>query len=154
MLLNMSTKELFLGFIFLVLSVCAVDAQRITDRPQILTNLSHNDGAGGRIEIIQPEQCEDLLKMKIANNYLQKGIPGFRILIFSASGQTARARSIETRQAFMKRYPEMNAYQEYNTPNFQIYVGDFRTKNDALRELKRIERVYPRAYIVAATIQI
>ena len=142
---------MFLGFIAGV-SVCFVAAAQ--EKPQIPVNLSQNYGQTGQIELIQPEQFENVLRMQISNNRLQKGIPGYRIRIFSQSGQTARDRSIKTRTDFMNSFPGIEAYQEYNTPNFQIYAGDFRTKNEALRELKRIERSFPGAFIVSATIQI
>jgi len=148
-------KRHFLGFIFLILVNFGISAQTgDAGRPQILTNLSQRDGAGGQIEIDQSQQIESLLNMQIANNFLQKGIPGFRIQIFSQSGQTARQRADETRASFVRRFPEITVHQEYNAPNFQVFVGDFRTKNDALREMKRIERSFTRAFIVPTIIQI
>ena len=119
-------------------------------KPQILMRLE----LSGHIEIVQNEQIESLLRMNIANNRQQKGIPGYRISIFSQSGQTARGEAERTRATFMRSFPQIEAYQEYNSPNFQIFVGNFRTKNEALRELKKIERHFPRAFIVNATIQI
>jgi len=149
-------KRLILAFVFLILvHFVASSQERVTDNPQILTNLSQRFGEGGRIEIIQSKQTENMLKMQIANSFLQEGkIPGFRIQIFSQSGQIARGRAESTQASFTNRFPEMNTYLEYRAPNFQVFVGDFRTKNEALFELKRIERVYPRAFIVAEFIQI
>jgi hypothetical protein len=147
----MNKRRVFLGFVFTVLICVGVAAQ---DKPQILVNLSQNDRQGGRIEIVQPEQVENMLMRHIANNRLQKGIPGYRIRIFSQSGQTALARTDQTRASFKNNFPGIEAYKEYNTPNFQIFVGDFRTKNEALRELKQIKNSYPGAFIVSATIQI
>jgi len=92
--------------------------------------------------------------MQIANNQLQKGIPGYRIQIFSQPGQTARQKSDEARMNFMKNFPDLEAYQDYNTPYWRIFIGDFRTKNEALREQKRIEKMFPRAFIVSEIINI
>jgi hypothetical protein len=141
-------------FLVLLTSAGVLAQERDAVRPQILTNLANNDGQGGQIEIIQPEQAENLLRMHIANNRQLKGIPGYRIFIFSQSGQKKKKKADETRMEFMRRFPEIEAYQEYDTPNFQIFVGDFRTKNDALREKKRVEKVFPRAFIVSAIINI
>ena len=123
-------------------------------KPQILVNLAQNDRQSGQIELVQPEKLDNLLIMQISNNRQQEGIPGFRILIFSQSGQAAMSRANETRVSFMRSFPEMEAYQQYNNPNFQVFVGDFRTKNEALREMKRIERRFSRAFIVPAIIDI
>jgi len=146
----MNTKKLFLGIILGVLVCVGITAQ---GKPQILVNLNRVDGQSGKIEVIQSEQIENLLRMQIHSNRLQEGIPGYRILIFSQSGQTARDRSNSARSSFVGSFPDIKTYQQYNAPNFQILVGNFRTKNEALRELKQIERIFPRAYIVTATIQ-
>ena len=147
----MNIKSMIFGFTFVILTNVTGFAQ---EKPQILVNLAQNDRQSGQIEIVQPVQLENLLMMQIANNRQQEGIPGYRIRIFSLSGQTAKARADETRINFMRSFPEMEAYMEYNNPNFQIFVGDFRTKTDALRETKRIERLYPGAFIVTAIIDI
>ncbi|MDR1153509.1 MAG: hypothetical protein LBL04_02265 [Bacteroidales bacterium] len=151
----MNRKGMVLGLAFLCLASAGMVAQE-TDaaQPQIFINLAQNDGQGGRIEIVQPVQVENLLKLQIANNRLQKGIPGYRIRIFSQSGQTARQKAEEARMSFMKNFPEMEAHWGYNTPNWQVFVGDFRTKNEALREMKKIEKMFPGAFIVSETIRI
>ena len=148
-LLNMSVKSIFSVVLFFVLSACFAQ-----ERPQILTNLARNDGQSGQIELAQPEHMEYLLRMQITNNRIQEGIPGFRIRIFSQSGQTARQRADETRVGFMRNFSGIEAYQEYNMPNFQVFVGDFRTKSEALRVMKTIERRYPGAFIAPAIIVI
>ena len=151
----MSMKWIFLGLIFGVAAPAGVVAQdNVAVKPQILINLTQSDGQSGKIEIIQPVQIENLLNLQIANNRLQKGIHGYRICIFSDSRQTARQKMEDTRREFMKTFPELEAHWAYNTPNWQIFVGDFRTKNEALRERKKIEKLYPRASIVTQIIQI
>ena len=144
-------KRLFSGLVFFILTHFGSLSQ---ERPQILVNLAKNEWQSGQIELVQPQQIDRMLMMQISNNRQQKGIPGYRIRIFSQSGLTAKQRADDTRASFTRLFPEMEAYQEYNTPNFQIFVGDFRTKTDALRETKRIERIYPGAFIVTAIVDI
>lgn len=124
-------------------------------KPQILVDLAKDakDGSG-RIELSQPAQVESLLKLHIANNKLQKGIPGYQIRIFSLSGQTARQKATDVRASFMRSFPEMDARMEYNNPNFQILVGNFRTYTEAYYEKKKIEKVFPSAFIVSEIIEI
>ena len=148
-------KRIVFGIALLIAAHVGAKAQEPdAAKPYIITSLAQSDGYGGHIELIQPVQVENLLKMQIANNYLQKGIPGYRIRIFSQSGQQARQKADETRMTFMKHFPDLEAYQEYNTPNFQIFIGDFRTKNEALREKKKIEKIFPGAFIVSEIINI
>ena len=153
--LKIRIKEIFHVILFLFISSVSMIAQeKDLAKPQILVNLAQNDDESGRIKIIQPIQAENLLKMQIANNRLQEGIPGYRIQIFSQTGQTARARADETRISFMRNFPEIEAYRGYDPPNFKIFVGDFRTKNEALFNLKKIEKIFPEAFIVSEIIQI
>ncbi len=136
------------------LPVCLSAQEQDVAKPQIIADLAKTD-KGGQVELLgQAAQAENLLKMQIANNKLQEGIPGYRISIFSQSGQTARQKADEVRMAFMRSYPDIEAYKEFNTPNYQIYVGDFRTKTEALRLYKQISKTYPRAFIVSETINI
>ena len=147
--------RIFLCAFFLTVIYNTLPAQKQdTTRPLIFIELENDNESGGRIEIVQPVQVENLLKMQVANNKLQTGIPGYRIQIFSLSGNTARQKAIDARTTFMKNYPEIEAYLEHNDPNFQVLIGDFRTKTEALHEKKRIEKMFPRAFIVSEIINI
>ena len=151
----MNRKRIVLGLVLGVVACAGALAQETeAAKPQILTILAHNDEQSGQIEIIQPMQIENLLKLQIANNRQQKGIPGYRIHIFSESGQTSRQNANDTRANFMRSFPDIESYIEHRPPNFQIFVGDFRTKNEALRERKKIEKLFPRAFIVSEMIEI
>ena len=147
----MNRKEILLAVVFLMVTGSGVYAQeRDYAKSQGLNNLTQ----AGQIEIIQPEQAENLLKMQIANNHLQNGTPGYRIHVFSQSGQTARQNANNIRVQFMKNFPNMESYLDYNPPNYQVFVGNFRTKNEALKERKKIEKVFPGAFIVSTNIHI
>ena len=125
-------------------------------KPQILIDLTNAEmqPGDGSIELFQVGQIENMLKLYIANNKLQNGIPGYRLRIFSQSGQTARQKATEVRASFMKSFPETDAYMVYNNPNFQVLVGNFRTKTEARYEKKNIEKKFPGAFIVSEIIEI
>ena len=152
----MSKKEIFLGLVFLTaVHIGMVAQEKDAAKPQTVNYFVQDEVQSGQIEIIQPEQAETLLKMQIANNRLQKGkIPGYRIQIFSQATQTANQKANETRISFMRNFPEMEAEQKYNAPNWQVFVGNFRTKNEALREMKKIGKMFPRAFPVSDFIDI
>ena len=155
MFLKIRMKGIIFGFVLLIMSSFSMIAQETNAaKPQILANLAQNDGESGHIEIIQPVQIENLLKMQIANNRLEEGISGYRIQIFSDSKQSARQRAEDIHMNFMRSFPDIEAYRKYDTPNFKVFVGDFRTKNEALRELKKIIKIFPGAFIISDTIQI
>lgn len=106
----------------------------------------------GEINIIQDARLEQLLKRHAEINRKSEGIQGFRIRIFSQSGQNARNNANDTSARFYDKYPGIKTHLDYDPPNFKVYVGDFRTRSQALKTLQKISSDYPHAFIVSTTI--
>lgn len=87
-------------------------------------------------------------------NYCEnaKGFPGYRIRIFSDSGNNARERAKNAKSKFDAAHSEYSSYLVYKSPDFEIFVGDFRTKSEALKLLKSISSEYSSAFIVKSLI--
>ncbi len=82
---------------------------------------------------------------------LQKKNPqtnGFRICIFADTGQEARKNAENARSKFISRYENIRCYTVFKMPWYRVYVGDFRTKSEATKYLKIIEREFSGAYYV------
>ena len=47
---------------------------------------------------------------------------------------------------------QIPTYRSYTNPFFKVVVGDYRTKSDAIRELKNILPYYPKAIVVKESI--
>ncbi len=101
---------------------------------------------------MQDSRLEELLKRHAFINSEKEGIPGYRIRIFSESGHEARNNATNARAEFYEKYPDIEAHLVYDEPNFKVYVGDFRTKSQALKVLSEIDKDYPRAFIVSTYI--
>jgi len=92
----------------------------------------------------------------IVNNYYklyqknryQSGIPGYRIRIFSDSGLGAKENQQKERARFLSLYPDIDAYYDYLQPDFKVYVGNCRTKSEAIKLYERIKANYSNALIV------
>ncbi|MFP4041249.1 MAG: SPOR domain-containing protein, partial [Bacteroidales bacterium] len=56
------------------------------------------------------------------------------------------------RTEFYEQFPDIPIYREYDSPYFKIYVGDFRTKIEAIKSLKKIQKHFPSAFVVPDTI--
>jgi hypothetical protein len=63
-------------------------------------------------------------------------------------GNEARSQSQLVKSRFYELFPDIPIYHEYDNPNFKVYVGDFRTKVNALKEFNRIKKHFPSAFIV------
>lgn len=81
-------------------------------------------------------------------NSKNRGIEGYRIRIFSDNGHGAKDEQKRVRARFLSLHPEIATYNRYEGSYYKIYVGDYRTKRDALRTLDLIQREFSDAFIV------
>ena len=72
-------------------------------------------------------------------------IKGYRVKIhFGADKNRAK----EIKGTFLTKFPGVAAYEKYDQPNFNIRVGDFRTKLEAYKFLKAVQIEFPTAFLV------
>jgi hypothetical protein len=112
--------------------------QEETTQPAILQNLHVN----------QDPRLDKMLNWHIMKNDKMDGMEGFRIEIFFSADLDALEQAKNTKVEFLSKYPDYLVHIKYDAPNFKVRVGDFRTKNEALKLKKKIERDYPMAFIV------
>jgi hypothetical protein len=101
----------------------------------------------GTVHITQDANIRNLVNLHVSQQRKINGIKGFRILIYMGSGQDARKEQDQVRAGFIRLYEDVNSYSRFEYPYFKVYVGDFRTKSEALKFLKQIEGVYPDAFV-------
>ena len=112
--------------------------QEQTTKPEILQNISAN----------QDERLDKMLDWHIEKNRKMDGMEGFRVEIFFSADFDALDQAKNQKVKFLSKYPEHAVHIKYDAPNFKVRIGDFRTKNEALKLLKDIDRSYPMAFIV------
>ena len=105
-------------------------------------------GSNGNIKFYQNDSIQNLVLKHILKNRKQNGIAGYRIRIFSDVGRNARNNSEKAKTEFYEKYSDIPVYREYDSPYFKVYVGDYRTKIEALKCLKKIKSNYPGAFVV------
>ncbi|MFZ5430045.1 MAG: SPOR domain-containing protein [Bacteroidota bacterium] len=106
-----------------------------------------------RLNISQDPQIERLVGMHIRKNESSRGIQGYRVEIFFSSALDARQKALSTKTAFLRDFPDINVYVIYISPDFKVRVGDFRTKNEALALMKKVQDRFPKAFIVPDNIE-
>ena len=102
----------------------------------------------GEIMIFQDMRINELVYNHSEQNKRKAGVPGYRIRIYSDLGSGARDQSQSIKARFYEIFPEIPIYREYDSPYFKVYVGDYRTKIDALKDFNNIKRYFPSAFIV------
>ena len=110
------------------------------------------DPGNGDVVIFQDMRINDLLYNHVEQNKRRGGVSGFRIRIYSDLGSGARDQSQAVRTRFYELFPQIPIYREYDSPYFKVYVGDYRTKVDALKDFNQIKRYFRSAFIVPSRI--
>ncbi len=103
----------------------------------------------GKVEIIQDYKIKELQAKHIEVN-AKSPIEGYRIKIHFGSDKT-KAKEIKAK--FISKFPGIPAYEKYDQPNFNIRVGDFRSKLEAYKALKEIQPEFPSSFIVQDEIE-
>ena len=113
-------------------------------------NLSAQSQADtGKVILIQDHRIDELLTRSIESNS-KTAVKGYRIKIHFGTDKN-KAREVKTK--FMTKFPSVAAYEKYDQPNFNIRVGNFRTKLEAYKFLKQIQSEFTTAFIVQDEIE-
>lgn len=103
---------------------------------------------GSNITTIEDERIGNLLEKEIEINKAKGTIKGFRVQIYYGSGAESRTLARKVQSDFIKQYPDTPSYLIFQSPNFKIRVGDFRTKLEAEKFLLEIKASFENAFIV------
>lgn len=98
-------------------------------------------------EIDYPHTVDTLLLRRMEHR-LEKQSEGYRILVFSQSGNHSKSAAIEAKSTFDLIYPECKSYILFEEPYFKVKAGNFTTRVDAEIFLRSIKKDYPYAFIV------
>ena len=103
----------------------------------------------GKVEILQDDKVQELLSKHIEINS-RAPIKGYRVKIHFG---TDKNKAKEVKGSFISKFPDVPAYEKYDQPNFNIRVGDFRTKLEAYKFLKELQVEFPFAFLVQDEIE-
>ena len=117
-----------------------------------LLSMSQITNENKKIINVEYERGLDSLILKNQNIINKKdGILGWRVqLTFKSTKEEIK----KTRLNFIKLYPDIPTYLTYAPPYYRICVGNFRTKNEALKLNNFIRNNYIEAYPVQKIIPI
>jgi len=100
------------------------------------------------LHVNQDPRLGKMLNWDVENNKERDGIEGYRVEIFFSSKMDALEKAKETKAEFLSKFPDYPVYIVFVAPNFRVRVGDFRTKSEAWKLYKKIEKMYPAAFVV------
>lgn len=99
-----------------------------------------------QLNINKDYRLDKLVDWHIQNNKRRDGIEGYRVEIFFSTNDKQKA--LDKEVEFLSKYPDYEVHVLFMSPNFRVRVGDFRTKSEAWKLLKEIEKDYSAAFVV------
>jgi hypothetical protein len=137
-------KKITLFLLTSMLVMATIKAQPPAD---IFARIQSNQPGQGSVHIKQNQDITSMVNLHISLMSSLRGIKGYRVCIYYNSGQEARSRSDQERAKFIGRYEDISSDKVFESPFWKVYVGNFRTKSEALKFLERIRYDYPNAFI-------
>ncbi len=98
------------------------------------------DAQQGHVSINQDPRIDELVKLR---KELEDKSDRYRIQIFSGD----RTRAEDKRLKFKSYFSQYSTKLVYETPNYKIWAGYFRTRLEADRALIKVKRKFPNAFI-------
>ena len=145
-------KRIFVILSLLVLSAAALQAQEVETAPVDSTLLGKSilSVIGSGIQITQSAAVQQAMDTYVREN-ANKPLTGYRIRVYYDNGPQARAKSEAIEKTLQQQF-RAAVYRSFESPNYKVTVGDFRTKDEALRIYNALKWTYPTAYIIKETI--
>ena len=123
-----------------------------TSHSYIINKIQQPESGQGHVQIIQDKRIDELLSKVVERNAKKGTVRGFRIQIFRENSQVAQEKARIARSKFVSNFDDIEVYEVVKAPLWRIYVGDFRTLNEAFRAYKKIEPLFPNAFIIPENI--
>jgi len=149
----MKHSILILLFCFFSATVLRAQSGQPGNHGDLLTTLQR-EGPGDQVNIEMDSLLVANYNKLITRNMQSTGVPGYRLRIFSESGVGAKQEQQKVRARFLSLYPGLDAYNRYDEPYFKVYVGDCRTKSEALKLKDMIARNFPNSFIMPSEINL
>tara|TARA_R110002073_G_scaffold40547_5_gene115245 strand:+ start:397832 stop:398230 length:399 start_codon:yes stop_codon:yes gene_type:complete len=114
--------------------------------------LSHTGHAQieGTVKIETSESVKRLVAQKLAFNKQLEYIDGFKIQLFYGSEKSA----MDVREKFSTVFPDVKSELKFQSPDWKVWVGSYKSKIEADRALEEIKEGFPSAIIRAAKVKI
>jgi hypothetical protein len=98
--------------------------------------------------VVRSAQVDSLLAMHRRYSEHKGGTDGYRVQLFSGSGNESRQQANDVRNDFLRDFPDVPAYLIFQSPNYKVRVGDLRTEVEAMRLKQDISYRFPGGFVV------
>ncbi len=110
----------------------------------LLSNFAWSQDSA-KLNMIIDNKVDILLKKKLELDQQKPSIQGYRVQLYYGGNRTE---ALELKSKFAQLHPEVESYLIYQQPYFRLRVGDFRTRLEAYKLMKKVEKEFPSVFIV------
>lgn len=104
----------------------------------------------GKLSVYQDSYYDAVenIQKKINKENCPKLVKGYRVQVFSCSGDECKERANKYYNQFLIAYPDLPVYKMWQPPSLKVRAGDCRTRFEAERIKRMIENDFPFVFIV------
>ncbi len=110
----------------------------------LLSNFAWSQDSA-KLNMIIDNKVDLLLQKKLELDQQKPSIQGFRVQLYYGGNRTE---ALELKSKFAQLHPEVESYLIYQQPYFRLRVGDFRSRLEAYKLMKKVEKEFPSVFIV------
>lgn len=107
--------------------------------------IAAGQGQAQNIHINESAKVDQLMNEYINRNKAKTDMQGYRIQLIAT---TERRLMESTKTKFNRQFPYLKSKWIHKSPYYQVQAGAFATKQEALPELGRVKRRFPKAYLI------
>lgn len=116
----------------------------------LLVLASTSYGFGQNVRIDETSTVSKLMEQYTERNQAKDELVGYRIQLIAT---TERRLMESTKRKFGQYFPHLRSKWNHKSPYYQVQAGAFATKQEALPELGRIKKKFPKAYLIVDRIE-
>jgi hypothetical protein len=108
------------------------------------TQLDNEEIWGKYLILNSDSRVDTLIQIHREENLRKGGIDGYRVQIFQGTKDAA----YQTKAKFISNHEDIKVYVLFQSPDFKVRVGDFRTRSEAIKLKYFIKNEFPAVYII------
>jgi len=103
---------------------------------------------GGQVVIHEETGIPFLLNTHIEMNERHRYFDGYRIQLYSGSGQRSKHLALDVKGKVLELFPDEAVYISFTAPFWRVRVGNYRNKHEALGLMNKLKKEFPDSYVV------
>lgn len=115
-----------------------------------ITAFSQADNpATEELKLVEEPGISQMQKKYVEQNKANQQLDGYRVQIYNGT----KAETLKTRAKFLGVFPTVPVYTVYESPEYKVQTGDFRTRLEAEKFLKQVVNEFGSGFVVKTKIK-